>query len=318
MWLNSDTSKSSRGGSKGSRRKAATVLFGIVAMVGVAVLGMKMLEGRVLAPGDRESMASRVVLADAPIWMPAELIERIVRAVTPENLDFRNSRLKAEVYEKARRNPWISNVVRVEKHRASGGDVVELYASYRRPLAKAYWRHLVFYIDMDGYILPTGDVPAYYVTVRSDTDGRMRQISYLAGGEIKPPSGARKINFLEIRGLAGRPPAVGRQWIVAGLRDTLRLASLMFTRPKYAREIVLIDVTDTDDDAGPKLVMSAQARSRGPVTKIIFGRFPKGNGDFVVYPERKLSYLDEYYGKFGRLGGHHSELDLRHDELRAR
>ena len=98
----------------------------------------------------------------------------------------------------------------------------------------------------------------------------------------------------------------------------LRLVQLVGTRPYYA-QISLVDVRNhacriTKNE--PELRMYAQV-GQGKATDIRFGRFPApGGGDYIISPQRKMSYLDDYVADHqGWLAGRHSYLDLRFDEL---
>ena len=54
----------------------------------------------------------------------------------------------------------------------------------------------------------------------------------------------------------------------------------------------------------------------GKTTDIRFGRLPHAEGDFVVSPARKVSYVDQYVARNGgRLAGLNAYLDLQYDEL---
>ncbi len=92
---------------------------------------------------------------------------------------------------------------------------------------------------------------------------------------------------------------------------------LVHNKP-YANQITAIDVRNFAgriSRAEPHLRMYAQV-GQGGSTDIRFGRFPLPGGDYVISPERKLSYLDEYAEDHGgQLAGLNRYIDLRYDEL---
>ena len=293
-----------------------------VVLAGVAVFGMRALQQRVLAnryQGARGQV--RISLARKPAWMPDSLAARIAADLTPPEASLADSELAPRVYELAVANPWVMRVDRVQiQPQPDGGGVVRAELAYRRPVARVRIDLQYVYVDAAGHRLPMSQVPMYVITQRDGGGKMVRQFSYLSWGEV--PAAwrpyARRIHYAVIDGVAAPPPSQGQLWASDDLHAGLQLVQLTYGRP-YHCQISLIDVRNHRGRIStnqPELRMYAQV-GRGRATDIRFGRFPAPTGgDYVISPQRKLSYLDEYVAaRDGRLAGLNDYLDLRFEQL---
>lgn len=307
------------------RRLATLAAWGVpgLLLVVAAVVGMPALRDRILRKQYRGPKGrARVCLTEAPRWMPESLARGIVADVTPPQASLADPRLAQNIYERAAANPWVRRVrqVRIRPNADGTGGIVEAALDFRRPIARIRKQTQYLYVDADGHRLPVSQVPMWVVTFRDRRGAILRQVSYLTRGEVPAAwlAGAQRIHYVAIDGVAIGPPPPGWQWTGDDLAAGLRLVRLVSTR-SYHAQITLIDVRNhggriTRNE--PELRMYAQI-GRGRSTDIRFGRFPApGGGDYVIGPQRKISYLDEYVAaNRGRLAGVNSYLDLRFDEL---
>jgi len=315
-------------GSADPQKRRKTVVFACWAVLGLLtavglIVGMRALQGRVLRKRYQGLHGrAQVRLVRTPQWMPASLAREIAGDLTPPKASLADADLARKVYRRAAANPWVRQVRRVFVRPNTGapGGLVETDLAFRRPVARIRKETQYVYVDADGYRLPITQVPMWVLTFCDRQGKRVRQVSYLARGEIPAAwrRAAQKIHYVAIDGVATGPPPPGWQWTGEDLAAGLKLVLLVRRRPYHA-QITLIDVRN---HAGritrnePQLRMYAQI-GRGRPTDIRFGRFPApGGGDYVISPQRKLSYLDEYVTAHGgRLAGVNSYLDLRFDEL---
>ena len=301
------------------RPKLAKLLLaaGIIIPVGVA---MKALEQHVLRLDGAPSAPVCARLVGRPAWMPATLAAEISRTLVPAGAVLSQPDLAQRVYARAVASPWIKSVRCVRKRRAANRRMaaVEVFAEYHRPVARVQAGRGYAYISDAGVRLPAGQVPKYEAAVAAYAGAPVRLRTYIRRREIPPGVRARTVHYIIIYGVRGPLPEVGQAWQEVALTDGLRLVKLVNSR-KYARQITVVDVrnhTGRIDSNAPHLRMYAQT-GRGHSTDIRFGRFPvPGGGDYVVLPQRKLSYIDRYVaGNGGRLAGINTYLDLRYDQL---
>jgi hypothetical protein len=311
------TLKPPRGGSASTSRRripaAGWIVVAVLAAAG-AGFGMSLLEGRVLGGTDGASrLAGQAAIPDRPAWMPTRLADLIAAAIVPAGADYYDRQLTASVRGSAVACPWVKDVLRVAKFPAQGDRpaFVELQADYRMPVARVLVNGSYAYLDAEGVRLPADQVPMWAAGVAAD-----HLSYYIDRGDVPPGLVPREIHYVEIQGVEARPPAVGELWPGDDVLAGLRLIRLFIARA-YAYEITAVDVRNFAGRAAadePHLLMWAQIGETRP-TQIRFGRFPRPDGDFVVSPERKMSYLDEYVEDYGRLAGTHRYVDLRYDEL---
>ncbi len=306
---------------RASFRRGVTAFLLTVVFGGAAVAGLVMLEKRVLRRQAAEAPRQvRVSLVGSPSWMPPTLQWRIVESVRPRGVNFAHADLTKEVHALAEANPWIRKVRAVRKRLDKNPQVglIEIEAEYRRPVAMVLLRDEInyAYVDDEGIRLPTEQVPKYAAEV-ADRTGHKRWVYYVSQEEIPPYIQASRIHYINIQlyfDRDGDPPAPGRKWQCPALAEGIRLVKLIATRP-YAWEVTTVDARNFNariSRSEPDLRMWAQV-GQGPRTDIRFGRFPNASGDWVVSPERKMSYLDEFVGDHGRLAGVREYIDLRYD-----
>jgi len=293
-------------------------LFAVGAVAGLQTLQQRVLQARYNAPTGR----AFIRVAEAPQWMPVSLAQEILRDITPPSPSLADPKLAQNVYDRAMANPWVRRVqqILIRPSAKGPGGVVDVFLEFRRPLARIHTEATYIYVDAEGYHVPMGQVPMYVIALQDQNGKFTRQVCYMSRGEIPRDwtPAARKIHYINIDGVAALAPPPGKRWPGDDLLAGLRLVQLVGTRPYYA-QISLVDVRNhacriTKNE--PELRMYAQV-GQGKATDIRFGRFPApGGGDYIISPQRKMSYLDDYVADHqGWLAGRHSYLDLRFDEL---
>lgn len=288
-----------------------------VTIAAVAALGFSVLEGRVLtglAGGAPTEVRAQIV--SRPEWMPEALASQIAAELIPPGARYFDLDLTDRVRSRAAANPWVGQVLRVTKRRSDEPNVavIDLDAVFRMPVAKTKATWGFAYIDAEGFRLPADQVPQWAGNTLEDTTG---QTFYLSRQDVPHSRRLSRIHYMIISGAGSPLPAVGQKWQGHDVSAGLELVKLVATKP-YAYQVTEIDVRNFGgriDPAEPHLRMWAQA-GRSHRTDIRFGRFPMPGGDYVVSPQRKMSYLDEYVEDHsGHLAGVNRYLDLRYDEL---
>lgn len=311
-WQGLDTGHKAR-----LRTAALWTVTGLCVLLGVGI-SLKLLEANILERRRARPVREvRVRFLPRPVWLPDRLAREVAADLIPPGLDIRAADAAREIHARATANPWLTDVREVRK---TGGDSpgqvrLDVHASFRRPIARAGRDGRYFYVDTEGVRLPEGQVPRFVVRPPgSDGPGEL----YLTEADVPDGVRARRIHYIVIEGGRSEPPSVGRPWDTADLHAGLRLVRMVLDRP-YAGQITVVDVSNHArriSDRLPELRMFAQVGSDTAPTEIRFGRFPDGPGDYVIAPERKLSYLDEYAARNdGRLTGANRYLDLRYDQL---
>lgn len=293
---------------------AAAAVFGVV-------YGLKHLERYVM--GQRTLQAGqqvRVVLRDAPPWMPERVKDRIRQGLTPTALRYNSPTLTDELWRQAENEPWVREVYRVVKYKASDGvtGIVEIQASYRRPAACVNCGNQLVFLDSDGVVLPSWEVPQCVAFVPSTGGGPATRACYISRREVPPSAEVRDIHYVVIQGVSAQPPALGKNWPGADLADALRLVDLLWDRP-YSNQISSIDVSNYAHrrDRRETEIKLLAVMGSGPPTEIYWGRFEQPGGDYVTRTETKLAYLDQFVAHNGQLTGP-KYIDLRYDEVRYR
>jgi len=290
-------------------------------LAAAAVAGLKLLERRVLSMNAAGGGgAAAVCLTAAPQWMPPSVARRIAADLTPPHARLSDADLAREAAALAAGHPWVRRALNVHVRVLNDGrGAIDVTAEFRRPVARVRRGGDFAYVDAEGFVLPPRQVPQYVVGFHDRQGNLVRQITYAAAAEVRPEwrRAARRIHYVLIEGVDGEPPAPGRRWDAPDLDDGLRLVELVRSRPFLAQ----VTVADVRNHGGrvsrsePELRLYAQI-GRGRPTEIRFGRFPVGSGDFVISPERKMSYLDAYAADHGgRLAGFHDYIDLRFDHM---
>jgi len=302
-----------------ARRKGSWAIVAVL-LAAATVLGLKALEYRVLEGHNSTGSSDfRIRLVDRPSWMPATLSEHIAEGLAACGGAFYDERLVESVHALGQADPWIRRVVQVRKKRAEGPmlGAVEVRAEYRQPIARVLYNGQSYYVDAEGVRLPTAQIPQWVVALGETPDSPPRQVCYLDNGEVPPGVPASPIHYIVIDGVAEPPCGAGQRWPGDDLVEGLRLVQLIRRRP-YANQITVVDVRNHGSRISrsePQLRMFAQV-GHSRRTDIRFGRFPVDAGDYIVSPERKMSYLDIYADENnGLLAGRNDYIDLRYDEL---
>jgi len=302
------------------RRNGARILgwmVGTVVAAGTAAAGMFALEGRIIN-GRTGSFPTelRAELTEAPEWMPDRLRADIERCLLPAGAEYYDKQLTDKVRLRALANPWVRGVRRTSKH-PSGRDkpaTLAVDAEFRMPIARAMAGGGYAYLDMDGVRLPAGQVPRW---ASWDPARPERKAYHIDHSTVKAGRQVCPIHYMLIVGVETEPPPRAGQWLGDDLAAGLELVRLVAAK-SYAYQITEIDVRNYDGRIDPNashLRMWAELDRCKP-TEIRFGRLPKGEGDYVVSPQRKFSYLDKYAEDHnGRLAGINAYIDLRYDEL---
>lgn len=304
-------------------RRWAHSMFVCVLMLGLvagAGFGLRWLEGRVLSGQAGAAPTELAVeLTNVPFWMPTELADRIAISLMPEDANYYDAQLVNQVRRLAEASPWIQQVRFVEKYPLNSQQaVVRVVADFRMPLACVRVGSSYIYVDSEGVRLPSEEVPQWALSY-IDENGQKQIEYYLDDGADPQNLSVSRVHYLVIDGVACPPPAEGQHWEGEDLQDGLRLVKMIADRP-YAYQITVVDVRNHDwrvSRSEPQLRMFAQV-DQSTQTDIRFGRFPRSNGYYVVPPQRKLAYLDEYVEDHGgQLAGLNRYIDLRYDELRV-
>ena len=303
----------------GLGRTLARLVLSVGAIIAAAV-GMRALGHHVLKLEAASSAPLRVRLVDCPVWMPKSLAADISRGLIPAGASASQPDLTERVYARAMASPWIKSVGRVRKRPTADPRVaaVEVLAGYHRVVARVQVGRGYAYVSDAGVRLPAHEVPKYEAITSPHPDAPPRGESYIRKSDIPSGVWARPVHYILICGVTGAAPPVGKAWHGADLADGVRLENLVNSR-KYARQILVVDLRNHNgriDSNAPHLRMYAQT-TRGRSTDIRFGQFPiPGGGDYVVSPQRKLSYIDQYVARNGgRLAGINAYIDLRYDQL---
>ena len=327
-WAGVDGQVKARAG-----RAAAWGVFGVLGAAGL-VAGLCLMERYVEGSQARcTSGQYEIRLADVPSWVPVSLRAEIAESFRPAGVEFGSHGLAEKVYALAAKCPWAASGVRVRRVRQigeEGGGYVQVAMEFLKPVARVPFRSGYVYVDQRGVVLPSSQVPQLVMMdYRRQGDELVlsqaqRQVCFMDESEVPKHVVAAPIHYVNIElGLDRKgtalPPEPGEQWRSEDLAEALRLADLVSGRP-YGNQITTIDARNFKGRVNrheSQLEMYAQI-DQGPPTRIPFGRFPTGDGDYVVSPEQKMAYLDEYATRNGGImAGIDSVLDLRYDQLRV-
>jgi len=299
------------------------MIVGCAAVIG-SVMGMLDVERRVLT-GQVAPVPQVVHLTfeNLPDWMPNELGEQLARDLKPDDgTSYNDPRLVADVCERAQAHPWIARVERVTKRLAAtrrpdpsgrlarDGEIV-IRAQYRQPAARVLSRagqrgEQWVYVDRDGVRLPD-EVPTYHAAVQAN--GRLVHRWFMPN-TVMPPD-AQPLHYVDIQGVRTPAPDIGEPWNADDLANGLKLAAEL-RRYAWQDQITTIDVRNHDGPLGLRMLANA---SRGQ-TRILFGRFPRENGDWEIPSKDKLDKLDKHIRDTNGLAS--GDIDLRAANLLVR
>ena len=306
---------------KSSIKRSVAWTFVMVALLAAGAIGLKAMEASVLTGASQVTLrAVRVKFVDRPQWIPTELLRWIAADIAPSQNEYHRRDMSELVFSRAQANAWIRKVHRVEKRRTEDPQVglIEVHAEFRKPIARVLAEDRHFYVDADAVRLPALQAPKWTAATAPDASGRQGRICFIDASDVPQTLRARPIHYIVIDGVRKSPPSVGQAWRADDLAAGLKLVRLVLGRP-YAGQVTVVDVRNHAQRINkeePALRIYAQ-RGKGRPTDIYFGRFPtEGGGDYVVSPQRKMSYLDRYVADHnGELAGHNSYLDRRFDAL---
>jgi hypothetical protein len=295
------------------------------------VLGMRALERRILSAKAVKSpiVAVRVWFTKCPAWLPLSLAREIAYSLVPNNAQFQDIDLTADVYTRAKANPWIRQVRYVVKRKTQDPRIagLEVDCEFRKPIARVKLSGEDAYVDVEAVRLPARDVPQWVVEVpassipaclpRQPSTTGTAQLYFRDNDALPANRTAKGIHYIAIVGVQAKAPPVGKPLQGQDIREGLKLVQLVLEK-SYANQITTVDVRNYDGRISrrePHLCMRAQVGD-GPSTDIKFGRFPvPEGGDYEVSPEQKMSYLDEYYLDNNRTLAGREYIDLQNDEL---
>ena len=158
-------------------RRAGQLLV-LVIMLSVAYVGLMYLEGYVQRITEQREVELTVELADTPSWASEELVERICLAGGIRSDDFLlEESLAREWAANIGRHPWVKCVRQVRK-RYDGRVVID--CELREPVASVEQGGKLYYLDLEGMVLP--EMPVYSHLVR------------LRGSKIRLPEPGKCVN----------------------------------------------------------------------------------------------------------------------------
>ncbi|MHB1157355.1 MAG: cell division protein FtsQ/DivIB [Phycisphaerales bacterium] len=235
-----------------------TFVVGVFVLLGFGyVMGRETLMHKV---GLDEAAKPDVRFVQVPAWMPPAHLERMKQqmagVISNDPLD-RQSLATAE--HLLADNPWVRQVVRVERYRA--GRVLVL-AYFREPAALVGAKDGFHLIDAQAHRLP-----GVY------TYDQLQQLGLPA-----------------ITGCAAAPPTQGQLWPGADIVAALRLARLLMDQP-FADQVRSIDVANyggRDNPRDPHLLIKTSGGDGGMVR---WGRAPGEEGIYEPNAQKKLAML---------------------------
>jgi len=234
----------------------------------------------------RQSRATmpQVELADQPMWMPPELIDQIratvAMTVDPDPFDqlsLQDAKVTLEV------NPWVHDVRSVERR---PGGVIEVHASYRRPVALLERRDGYHAIDQFGVRLPW----------------------------VYPREAVKHLDVAIIRGVQQSPPHPGEKWPGEDVHAGLKLAMLVEAQP-WAHQVTAVDVTNHNgrlDNRQPFLLIHSE---RGIVR---WGRPPGESRFYEPDAAAKLAHIDRVLQRFETIDANGRIVDVFTDKVMIR
>jgi len=233
-----------------------------------------------------------VVLVDRPAWMTDTLADQIAQTLRPlvaTKAD--DHQLLVDRAELLQANPWVKHVIALRRaYHAAPGDVIEVSADYRVPVALVRWQDAYWYVDNEGVRLPEKLTAQQVATL------------------ILP---GKSPNFRVIDGVALAPASAGKPWPGADVRAGIELIALLADK-SYADQIVKVDVTNYAGRVNPNESQLNLVTRYG--TQVRWGQAPSTKAFFVEQPiNRKLDVLEQARTQTGRVDMNQPWIDLRFD-----
>jgi hypothetical protein len=266
-------------------------------LLGSICVGGFVVSNRYVERVERRETPPAVVLAGGPpAWMNPKIAEQVLSAAQPLVPSPATDRQAlADRAVALSRSPWVRSVKSLRRTYGSApGDVIEIDAEFRTPVAMVRWQESFWYVDADGVRLPERFNPS-----------QVQQMTATGGRPL----------FRIIEGVAHFPEDVGKPWPGKDLRAGLELIALLSDKP-YADQITRVDVANYDgrvnaNESQINLITRYD-------TQVRWGQAPSSRAFFVEQRvDRKLDVLQQACRQTGRVDMNLPWIDLRFDSPTA-
>ena len=277
-------------------RRTVTNVFYATLVSAVSVSGFVASQRYVDKIEHTDTPPTVAIAGGAPAWMNPAIEEQILSLARPKTASQATDRdVLAQQARSLATSPWVREVKTVRRTYQNGpGDVIEIAADFRTPVAMVRWQDTYWYVDADGVRLPEHFNAA-----------QVHQM-LLAGG---------KPTFRIIEGVAHFPDESGKPWPGKDLRAGLELIALLSDKA-YADQITRIDVGNYDgrtnaNESQINLITRYD-------TQVRWGQAPSSRAFFVEQRvDRKLDVLQQACRQTGRVDMNLPWIDLRFDSTTA-
>ncbi|MGC4031996.1 MAG: hypothetical protein QM754_09730 [Tepidisphaeraceae bacterium] len=248
---------------------------------------------RYVARIEKPEKPAQVQLAGGPpAWMNATIAEQILATARPANLTLPTDRKAlADQAAALAKSPWVRQVKQLRRvYRDGPGDVIEIEAEFRTPMALVRWQDAYWYVDAEGVRLP-----------ERFNEQQIRQMA-VAGG---------KPLFRVIEGAAHAPGEAGKPWQGKDIKAGLELVALLNDKA-YADQVTRIDVGNFDgrvnaNESQINLITRYD-------TQVRWGQAPSSRAFFVEQRvDKKLDAMQQACQQTGRVDMNLPWIDLRFD-----
>ncbi len=251
----------------------------VAAIIGMIAWSIPKLEDRFAQDAMLSERAIEIEYLHAPAWFDKDCRSALAACVTEQlrgTSPFDPQRL-AKAVSTLKASGWFVEVRQVQL-RASGS--LEVDASFTTPFA----------------MVRAGDTE-YLV----DVAGRRLGMTWIAGTRPATP------HYPSIVGTQWAPPdEIGAQWKGGDVTAGLELAKFL-AHKKWFHQVSAIDVSQFTDLRTLAIVAAGGGT-------IVWGLPPNDHDAAEVIPETKLSYIDHFYTRYGRIdSGAGKMMDLRGD-----
>jgi hypothetical protein len=277
---------------KAQLRKVVGHSLAAIAFAGVCAGGF-MASQRYVERVARTDQPPEVVIADQPAWMSPALADQIVSNIRPRTpFSPGDQQMLADHAKLLAANPWVKEVHAVRRaYRDQPGDVIEVRADFRAPVALVRWQDAYWYVDSDGVRLPE------------------RLTAEQAATLIQP---GRPTMFRIIDGVTSAPASPGKPWPGGEVQAGIELIGLLTDR--IYDQIVKIDVSNFNGR------QSANGSQINLVTRdgseVRWGQAPSAKSFFNEQRvDRKLEYMKQAVQQTGRVDMNQKWIDLRFDNV---